>query len=786
MIEKIRERYLYFVFYFFAAILIGALVVGELTRPAEDVSSGREKVSFNDGWEWVKNDGTRQKIEVPCKEDIAEGETFVIERIIPELDENGFLFFRGSQQTVYFYVDGVIRDCYDTKNSRFGGNNSASAYIKCKLYPEDAGKTLRIELTTFSSFTGLVNELKFGDLFDHWHEIIVANSMEMNFCAFSLILGISAMIVGSVLRRRYRERQPIEIAGWIILLAAVVIFSEGQIRQLIMPNTSVLADITYFAVLLMVFAILAFMDLLQNGRYHKYYLVAQWITVLMAPVILILLALGAVEIYKMLTYIIIWIVVCMVIYIINNIRDVKQGIKREYGTINVGIVLFMLLALIGNFIVNTLDVMDSVGVFLSIGIFCFLVPCVFYTVKRIGEINSNLQREKYEQAAKAQFFASVSHEIRTPINGIIGMNEMILRESESADIREYARNIEASGKTLLSIVNDLLDYTKAGEGKLELYPADYHPAELLIELCSVFAEEAAKKDLVFRRDIDENMPSVMYGDVIRVKQILTNLIGNSIKYTKDGYITFKVWGENEKDRYVLCASVSDTGVGIKKEDISKIFESFTRVDEEKNKAVVGSGLGLAVTKSLVTMMGGSIDVQSEYGKGSVFTLRIPQKVVDMSPMGNLDSVMEKKKAVKNSSKLRAEGAKILAVDDNKMNLVVLKGLLKASKASITTVMSGKAAVDICRDQKFDIVLMDHRMPEMDGVEATHLIRNDENGMNREVAIIALTANAYPGIEEYYRGEGFEDYLAKPVIAADLEEMLVKYIPDAGYLEDENE
>ena len=378
--------------------------------------------------------------------------------------------------------------------------------------------------------------------------------------------------------------------------------------------------------------------------------------------------------------------------------------------------------------------------------------------------------------AKSDFLANMSHEIRTPMNAIIGMDEMILRESGDPKIIKYANNIQSAGKTLLSIVNDILDLSKIESGKMELIPSEYDFASVLNDIVNMTKNKANEKGLRYELNASQDIPSVMYGDEIRIRQIILNVVNNAIKYTAAGKVAIDISFDPEKNELKIV--VSDTGFGIKQEDLEKLFDSFQRLDETKNRNIEGTGLGLNITKRLAEMMGGSISVESEYGKGSVFSVTVIQKVVDAAPIGNYTERLEKADEKKEDYKpmLVAPNAKVLIVDDNEMNLEVISELMSDTKIRIKTALSGRECLDMVRRERFDIVFLDQMMPGLSGIQTLLTIRREN--LCGDTPIIVLTADAIVGAKDAYIREGFADYLSKPVIYSDLEALLVKYLDDS--------
>ena len=426
-------------------------------------------------------------------------------------------------------------------------------------------------------------------------------------------------------------------------------------------------------------------------------------------------------------------------------------------------------------------------VLLYIIIFGACIIAVNIVINRMTEwqryANENLKKAadaaiKAEQV-KSMFLSNMSHEIRTPINAVLGMNEMILRECRDERLLGYAENIRTSGKTLLFLINDILDMQKIESGKMNIVPVEYETSAVITDLWNMMYIRAKEKNLEIRFILDENMPSVLFGDDVRIKQIAVNLLTNAVKYTPEGSIELRMsFVKTEEGGFLLKLAVQDTGLGIKEEDMDKLFKSFQRLDEEKNRNIEGAGLGMSITMSLLKLMDGNMKVESEYGHGSTFTVTIPQKVINDEPTGSFESVRDKHTAHhENAQKVfEAPEANILVVDDNAMNLTVFKALLERTKANITTADSGKKCLELVKKENYHIIFMDHMMPEMDGIETLHEIKKLRECPNENTPIIALTANAIAGMREMYLSEGFSDYLTKPIDGELLEQMVAKYLP----------
>lgn len=404
-------------------------------------------------------------------------------------------------------------------------------------------------------------------------------------------------------------------------------------------------------------------------------------------------------------------------------------------------------------------------------------------VRRIQSYQNDLEeaKKRAEDAnqAKSSFLANMSHEIRTPINAIMGMNEMILRESENPQIHSYSEDIRGASQILLSIINDILDFSKIEAGKMEIVEAEYNIGSVLNDITAMISIKAEQKGLALGVKVDESIPSLMRGDAVRIQQVMLNLLNNAVKYTEKGSIEFRMSViERRNNEVTLQIQVEDTGIGIREQDQSMLFKSFQRLDIVQNRTIEGTGLGLAITSKLVEYMHGSISVKSHYGKGSCFTVTLPQTVVDNAPIGNFDKHFQNLKNTVDLDKLSftASEAKILVVDDNSMNLRVAQHLMKHLEVQVTTCSGGMECLELMKKERFDIIFLDHMMPGMDGMETLKLSKKLFGNKCAKAPVIALTANAIVGAKDMYLKAGFDGYLCKPIKMKDLEKTLLKFLP----------
>ena len=416
--------------------------------------------------------------------------------------------------------------------------------------------------------------------------------------------------------------------------------------------------------------------------------------------------------------------------------------------------------------------------FLSVSQMAGQISNTLYIID-INERQQKMQKELEEaNKSKSQFLANMSHEIRTPINAIMGFNEMILRESKDENIDEYARDVKHAAGTLLSLVNDILDFSKIEAGKMDIILEEYALIDLLNDVIGMMKTRAEAKGLELCLEYDDKLPSVLLGDDGRLHQILLNLLSNAVKYTNEGRVTLKVSGVILNDEIEVTFDVKDTGIGIKEEDIGHLYQKFERIEEKRNRHIEGTGLGINITAGLLELMGTSLEVKSVYNEGSEFYFTVKQRIVDKKPICEAIKV---KNSAKNtelySADYEASDAKIMVVDDNPINLKVISNLLKETKINIDLADSGTKCIELVKNNNYDMILLDHMMPEMDGIETLNKLIELKLINKDNTKVIALTANAISGAKEMYLGSGFDDYLSKPVFPKDLNELLLRYLSE---------
>lgn len=382
-------------------------------------------------------------------------------------------------------------------------------------------------------------------------------------------------------------------------------------------------------------------------------------------------------------------------------------------------------------------------------------------------------------AAKSKFLSNMSHEIRTPINAVLGLDEMIIRESKEKIIRGYAKDIKSAGGTLLSLINDILDTSKIEAGKLEIIPSKYDLCSLINDISNMFIKQTQDKGLEFIIRVDEKTPHLLKGDDVRIKQCILNILSNAVKYTDEGSVTMEVgFAKTSAKEILLTVSIADTGRGMKQADMERLFAPFERIEEEKTRYIEGTGLGMNITRNLLKLMDSELRVDSKYGEGSTFRFSVREEVLDWEPVGKIEESFARLRDSegKYRESFHAPQARLLIVDDSSVNLMIVEGLLKKTEMQMDLVESGREAIKLSSEKKYDLILVDHMMPDMDGIETLHHIREDGESMNKDSVIIALTANVVAGARENYLKEGFNDYLGKPIEPEKLEAAIRNFLP----------
>ena len=761
----------------FIIVVFSYLIIGQVWLPKDSFRGEYQCEEFVSQWYRVYENGSRSDISLPGTCDAKRNELVKVETTLPEtIGHNKYLCFRSSRQDLNIYVDGELRLQYSTKDTRLFGRSSATAYVFLELSKEDEGKTLTLTSQTDSSYSGIFFTVYYGDRMGIWKKYADMYSSELFVAFLTLILGILSVVGSIALRICYKRQMELEFLGWGVILAAMWIITNSVFRQLIFPNLSSVSDLTFTFIILLPMPVIIYMSRIQRGRYNRCYEIAG----IGCTITCIVCAfLHMTELVDYTDTIVVIAIVCIAAILTMGatiIIDIIKGYIKEYWLVATGILCAFLASIIQIFMyfqrTNTFN-----GVTLAVGLIFLLIFSVINTITQVMQLERERQKALISSRTKGRFLANMSHEIRTPIHAIIGMDAMILRETKDNQIKEYALDIQNASQSLLSLINDILDFSKIESGKMELQPAEYDISSMLHDIMNMISMKAEKKGLAMNLSVDENLPSRLWGDDVRIRQILVNILNNAVKYTNAGSVTLRVKGEVKENTVSLYFEVEDTGIGIKEEDLTKLFAEYERIDDKNIRYVEGTGLGMSITTHLLAMMGSSLQVKSIYGKGSRFFFYLDQEIMDRDPIGNLEKrIQTTATEFSYHVAFQAPEAKVLVVDDNAINRRVFINLMKETKIQVEEASGGYSCLEMVKNNHYDIIFLDHMMPDLDGIETLHKMREWEKYPCKNTPVVALTANAISGAKEMYLAEGFDNFLSKPVNPDKMESLLQELLP----------
>lgn len=763
-------KYVKCMFFTLAILFFGYVICGQSILPDDDIDHRSVCYEYSEDMWAYSSDGTQFMLDKPgVYEDMN-----IIETVLPrEMDKQITSFcFRGNDAS--FYVDGQLRYEYSTEKTRWFGNESQESYVLVPISADDAGKTLRIELEKSET---ILFQIYMGTELGIWMHILRKYLGELIVAAITLIMGCLSIII-SVLYGRYKHSKfYIGYLGFGVSLAAVWLIANSVYRQVIFSNVSVASDFPFLMVMLIPFPFLIYMDIIQEKRYTHIYLTASLLLFIIDVVSCVLYVLGIRDIGDSFVFVALACAGCIVTVILSFVSDMKKGKISSYR--------FVAFGLFGAFsaaIIQLFAYFHRTGIFsgsyLALGLILLLVGASIHTVHNVFSIEKDKTAAILASEAKGKFLANMSHEIRTPITAVLGMDEMILRESKEPSIRDYAMDIQNAGKNLLSLINDILDISKIESGKMEIIPAEYDVSSMMNDTMNMIYHKAKSKDLYATINIDEELPSRLIGDDIRIRQVLINILNNAVKYTNEGGVTLEVTGDKLADnRIILHFKVRDTGIGIKEEDLPKLYAQFERIEENRNRNIEGTGLGMSITLQLLELMNSKLNVESVYGEGSCFFFDLEQEIVDNTAIGNLsERIKRQEEEYDYENTFSATTSSILVVDDNSVNRKVVRNLLKDIGMHIDEADSGEKCLDMVCEKEYDIIFLDHMMPGLDGIETLQRFPGLDGNLNKKTPVIALTANAVTGAKEMYLNAGFDGFLTKPVIYSKLEATILQFLP----------
>lgn len=735
--------------------------------------------------EWLRDydDGHTEAFKMPTSLEMEDDETVFIRTELPLTVSDGTFLAITMGKSYKAYVNDQEIYVFDNTVSRLPGRITKPIIVPIPLKAEYAGEELTLAITNGKYGRAMVHTAYIGTMMGIYHVIMKGSSIQFTLAALLVIAALVTIVIFVYVERKNNRKAPlIYLAEGILAISLWIIFNS-HLFQIIMKSYFLDGVTGFMLVITMCIPFLEYFDAILEERYHLIFVICEIACVVNFIVLTFLHFTGILSYYTVLTYIDGILAVYILAMLVCTIKDFINKKISTHKNVLIGLVGLSLSGLL-EIIITILNARmpfkyDISGLAVIVGMVILLIFATLDQVKVFEAVRQETESAIAATKAKSDFLANMSHEIRTPINAIMGMNEMVLRESNQENVKDYARDISSASENLLRIINDILDFSKIESGKLEIINDNYDLGEIIYDVTTLVNMKAEDKGLKLMVSVDENLPCKLFGDDKRVREIITNILNNAVKYTEKGFVHLTVGGQTQDGKILLNIRVEDSGQGIKEEDLDKIFSGFSQVNIKKNKNIEGTGLGLSITKRLVELMDGSIKVESIYGKGSVFTVLLPQQIVSEEKMGNYMSHrhVSAEKADKAQSFVGIEfpGAKILVVDDTAMNLKVISKFLAKSRADVTCAFSGEEMLGLVQENSYDIILLDHMMPNMDGIETLKAFKELPVNLCKNVPVIALTANAIVGAKEMYLEAGFNDYLSKPVKIEILNSVLDKYL-----------
>ena len=756
------------------------------TSKVDDMTLAKgEETSFCTGWTLVRENGEETALgELPFYAESRPYEKVIIKNVIPDEYFGKTITFLSADKTLRITVDGEEIYTFGLSDERLFGNTPGSVVVFADIPYNCRNGELEIEMCSpYADYATYISEISIANR-DVAILSFLKNKVFDILCAILILISAVLLLVLSLVQRlTHKQTDGLEFLGFYLLLFAVYHLIETKVLETFYGNQTLYSNLIF--IILMTTPLLAevyFYEFLSESR--KTWKILMLVTVTNVVIQLSMQLTGRIDFMNM-AFLSHGIIMLLIIAAAVSMAKRLRRVKSLESKIQFFGVIFMLEGALADLVRAYTIKVGDLGKFSRYGVCIFAICIVICSVIKMMREHVKFVEQAKNAAlaasvAKSQFLANMSHEIRTPINGILGMDTMLLKECRDDNLREYAKNIQSAGQSLLSIVNDILDISKIESGKLEILPVKYELFSILNDCYNMTKNRIESKPIEFNLQVSENLPSRLFGDEVRVRQIINNLLSNAAKYTKEGTVTLSLDCEwKDREQICLIISVTDTGIGIRKEDLGKLFKEFTRIEENRNRNIEGTGLGLSLTKKLVDLMDGEITVESVYGEGSCFTAKILQKVVDAKPMGNFERQYQKFLNTEDSSILSvyAPEASVLVVDDVEMNLKVVKGLLKETGIQVDTANSGRECIEYVKEKNYNIIFLDHLMPEMDGIETLQHMKNLTDNINIDTPVIMLTANAIMGVKEEYLKAGFTDYLSKPIQETEFLEMFLKYLPE---------
>lgn len=756
---------------------------------------GRNNVWFGDNWFYADDNTPVKALNEQYMKVMAVNEEARITKVIdftPDTDE--YLCFRVKSQDVAVYVNG--EELYQNSYSKEYRDYAEQMYLLHQISVDGLKKGDVITIHLHSANAKFFNFQfpSIGDRFAIVNYIMKKSGKTLFVCIIAIIIMIMNIVMSCspLLLEKVHDTNLLNRLTLFLFLSVIYLSTDSGYLEIFVGKTSVISWFNSMSLMLLPIPFILFT---KNAFFpgQKRYDVLVILNLVLCTVSILSFAFYARSISTFFIYVHMLIAFDIIAYIVSFVQE-RTLPEPE---VLLGFVSVMITAA-GSVASYWKGVVAPASIIFGYGLLAFSICMDIWIIKNRYEINNMryemehmlMEREKNEaeraSEEKSRFLSHMSHEIRTPLNAMLGMNELIIHETKDANIRRYAGNIQSAGRTLLALINDVLDFSKIETGKMNIVETNYSLSSVLNDIVIMTQARLGDKKLELRLDVDADMPDILYGDEIRIKQVILNLMTNAVKYTEEGWIQLLVKmrqtsDTSDEEKAVLVVSVSDSGIGIKDEEKEKLFREFERLDQQKNRSIEGTGLGLSITSRLVAFMNGKISVESVYGEGSTFTVEIPQSVVSRVPIGDYRKRFERLSNEKEASHgdsfedMHFAGKSVFVVDDNAMNLDVIASILEMFDIRVERAGGGREAISRLDSEKFDLIMTDDMMPDIDGKQLMLYLHKNVNSKNHDTPIIVLTANAVAGAREEYTSLGFDSYMTKPIDIDVLQKTLIKYL-----------
>ena len=757
--------------------IIGVFIYVETQAADERTFTEFGLMDYNNSWFWVKEDGTRERLTLPCELDVEPGEEIVLQNVLRMPRGTTYLSFSTTKHDIEVYVDGVFRYEYNTKDTRVFGNNSVSIVAFVPILSTDFGKTITIKMRGDNNYSGVIDSFEMGSSFGIFADIARRDGIEVILAMLLMFFGMCAALFSAFALFAYKKHLSVGFLGWASFFAGVWVIASSDFKQFIAPNFSMLANMTYISMMVMPFCVALYFDSIQEGRYRFLYLFICGVSTFDIIISLHLTISNLAEIVDLMPASFNLIGLAVIIFTITTIIDiVKRRVKHYLIEIGGSIAAVISMTLqIMNYYSHPIDMNAKI---LSIGLVVLIIASLLRAFHDTRVLEKDKSEANRETQIKERILSQISQEMRTPINTVLGMNKMILKECPDQSILEYARDVYNAGEYMLELVNEIRDMSNMNSGEMEFVPVEYELMDLIRDCYSKTSVRAKDHRLAYAFEVDENLPSVLYGDKVRLQQIITILLISAIRYTTSGKVELTVQGKVSGGQLILIIAVEDTGVGIEPEFLPYIFDSFLRPELGDKGDIDGTGLGLTIVKQLVELMGGKVTAESTKGVGSTFTAIIPQEIRSKEPCGqfSVGSNGDRRAYDRSNNSIPLKG-RILMVDDVAMDIRVVTQLLKDTRLEVDSAFSGEETIEKIQVCKYDLIILDQIMPGMDGFEVKAKMDKMETNINFDTPIIILTSSNTPEDIRQYKEAGFSDYLLKPIREEILKKLIKDHLPE---------